>query len=274
MPRAQTIRKPVLTPAGQRPAAARHALPDRVRGVAVVLMVGYHLSFDLTLFGYWHQAFNVDWRWLALRALILCLFMGSLGVSVVLAHGPGMASGSSAVDRIHWPALLRRQARLAGACVLVSLGSALVFPQTWIWFGVLHFAWVATWLALALRGAGRWLPGLALAAAIAGNGPGFALFDTPALGWIGLMTAKPYTEDYVPLLPWLAPVLIGVWLAPRLLRSGPGSSPGDGPAPGGLGALDRGLRRLGRHTLLIYLLHQPVLLGVLQGIALLRSGAA
>ncbi len=269
----------------------RQPWPDRIRGSAVLLMVAYHFCFDLDHYGLIHQNFNTDGRWLGFRAVIISLFMATLGASVLLAHPLA----------VQWRALWRRQLRLGAACVAVSLGSSLMFPASWIWFGTLHFAWVATWLALLLRPlAGHWLL-LPLAAVLiwAGNGPAFAAFDHPWLGWVGLMTHKPYTEDYVPLLPWFAAVVVGLWFAGRGL-AGPGlDAPGlasPGLAMQGAGAaavhadaaspsaaadrsgagrrveiepprfrrLDAALRQLGRHSLLVYLLHQPVLIGLFE----------
>jgi uncharacterized membrane protein len=70
------------------------------------------------------------------------------------------------------------------------------------------------------------------------------------------MTAKPITEDYVPLFPWAGMVLVGIaaghalaardfaWLAP-------------------LGRLPAFVRWLGRHSLAVYMVHQPLLLALL-----------
>lgn len=227
------------------PPGRRVALVDRVRGGAVVLMVIYHFSFDLDQYGWIRQAFNTDLRWLAFRALIVSLFMGALGASTVLAW-PGPVDGRL---------LLQRQLRLGGAALLATVGSALMFPASFIWFGILHFAWVASLFALPLRRIGWPLLVAAALVAWAGNRLAWPLFDTPWLGWIGFMTRKPVTEDYVPLLPWLAPVLVGLWLGQRL-RARPAAP--DAPA------IDRLLRLVGSHTLLIYLLHQPILIGLLE----------
>ncbi len=247
---------------------ARQPLPDLIRGLAVLLMVAYHFSFDLDHYGLIHQSFNQDLRWLAFRALIVSLFMGTLGASVVLAHPPGLP--------LRWPALWRRQLRLGMAAAAVSAGSALMFPESWIWFGILHFAWVATWLALPLRSVGWPLLVLAAVAALAGNGPASPTFDSPWLGWIGLMTHKPFTEDYVPLLPWFAAVLVGIWTGRQLAHAtsnGAVSREGRLPTETGqtMPAINTwairfvaALRRLGRHSLLIYLLHQPVMIGLFE----------
>ena len=143
-----------------------------------------------------------------------------------------------------------------------------MFPQTFIWFGILHFAWVATLLALPLRRLGWSLLPLAGVVAWAGNGPASVLFDSHWLGWIGFMTHKPWTEDYVPLFPWFAAVLVGLSLGPWLGRPRqPVARLAHAQRPEPLAGWPRGeraLRWLGRHTLAVYLLHQPLLIGALE----------
>jgi len=71
------------------------------------------------------------------------------------------------------------------------------------------------------------------------------------------MTHKPQTEDYVPLLPWFGVVLLGLYTGPYLARL----------AGQWQGAKKSGVIRMlalsGRHSMVIYLLHQPVLIGAL-----------
>jgi len=83
-----------------------------------------------------------------------------------------------------------------------------------------------------------------------------AAFDAPLLHWIGFVTHRPATEDYVPLFPWSGLVLIGTALGHALQRRGFGPL-----AP--LARAPRALRWLGRHSLGVYLLHQPLLIGLL-----------
>jgi uncharacterized membrane protein len=70
------------------------------------------------------------------------------------------------------------------------------------------------------------------------------------------MTAKPYTEDYVPLFPWMGVVFLGLALGHLLARR-------DFASLAPLAGAPRWFRALGRHTLLIYMVHQPLLLGAL-----------
>ena len=92
-------------------------------------------------------------------------------------------------------------------------------------------------------------------------------FDPQAVNWIGFMTYKPLTEDYVPLVPWFGVLLLGLFLAQWLTRAGKLSAQHE-PAWVGRAGL---LRLAGRHSLLIYMLHQPILVGIV-GLFSLMSG--
>ena len=78
-----------------------------------------------------------------------------------------------------------------------------------------------------------------------------------ATNWVGLVTRKPVTEDFVPLLPWLGVMLWGLAAGQWLLRRRPGWLAGAVPA-----ALAP-LAALGRWPLTFYMLHQPILIGLL-----------
>ena len=84
---------------------------------------------------------------------------------------------------------------------------------------------------------------------------GHPFFDGRATNWVGLVTHKPFTEDYVPLLPWLGVLLAGVALGLLLLRHRRDWLAG--PVP----AVLQPLARLGRWSLSFYMVHQPVLIG-------------
>jgi uncharacterized membrane protein len=235
---------------------------DALRGIAIVWMAVFHFAFDLNTFGLLQprQNFYVDPFWTGQRTAIVTLFVFCAGLSQAAALEAGQG----------WPRFWRRWAQVAGCAVLVSLGSAWMFPRSWISFGVLHglaVMLVVSRLAAPLRG---WLwPLGAMALAL----PAFVqheFFDSRLTNWVGLVTRKPVTEDFVPVLPWLGLMLWGLaagqWLLARR------RSVLAGPLPRAAGPL----AWLGRWSLSFYMLHQPILIGsllALQGLGVLATGS-
>jgi uncharacterized membrane protein len=219
---------------------------DALRGFAIALMVVYHFCFDLSYFGLADWNFYRDAFWLNSRTFILSSFLLLVGISLHLAT----------VNGLNGRAYLRRLAMVTGGALLISGSTWLAFDERYIFFGVLHFIAIASVLGLAFvrLGALNGLLGLALLGF--GNFYESAWFDLPGLRWVGLMTYKPPTEDYVPLLPWFGVVLIGIAAGPALRSLAQQRGELKGRVP-------RLLAVSGRHSLLIYLVHQPVLTGLL-----------
>ena len=127
-----------------------------------------------------------------------------------------------------------------------------------VFFGILHFIAFASVAGLVFV---RW-PFVSLIAGIGMIGLDLVyqhpVFNQAWLQWVGLMTHKPVTEDYVPVIPWFGVVLLGIFIGHQLLRI---------PALQGIRSwqsnipLARGLALAGRHSLLIYMLHQPIMFG-------------
>jgi uncharacterized membrane protein len=227
-------------------APARYAAIDALRGLAIVAMVAFHFSFDLALFRLARFDFEHDLFWIVARDAIVTTFMALVGVSLVLAARANVAPSR------RW----RRVALIAACALAVSAASYALFPRTWIRFGILH--------AIALSSVIAWplvrRPALALALGLAIVAMGALVahpaFDRPALQWIGFTTVPPATEDYVPLFPWLGVTMLGIALGDALVRRS--FSP--------LAALARApawLRWLGRRSLAIYMVHQPLMIGAL-----------
>ncbi|WP_234413982.1 heparan-alpha-glucosaminide N-acetyltransferase [Ideonella sp. A 288] len=212
-------------------------------------MALFHFSFDLSHFGLVQprQNFYADPFWTSQRTVIVSLFLACAGLGQAAALQAGQG----------WPRFWRRWAQVAACAVLVSAGSALMFPRSWISFGVLHG--IALMLVLARLAAplgwGLWPLG-ALCVAL----PQWVQdpwFDTRWTNWLGLVTHKPITEDFVPLLPWLGVMLWGLAAGQWLLVHRRGVLAGAVPA-----AL-RPLALLGRWSLTFYMLHQPLFIGAL-----------
>ncbi len=241
-----------LKPAGHH---ARMARLDALRGFAVLWMAAFHFCFDLNHLGLLRprQFFLGDPFWTWQRAAIVTTFVFCAGLSMAVALHQGQT----------WPRFWRRWMQVAACAVLVSLGSALMFPNSWISFGVLHG--LAVMLLLARGLATRWPQRRALWLVLAAVALALPLlvqhraFDTPYTHWVGLVTHPPITEDWVPVLPWLGVMLAGLAAGHWGLQNRPQWL--SGPLPTAL----RPLATLGRWSLSFYMVHQPVFLGALMG---------
>jgi uncharacterized membrane protein len=225
----------------------RYGRLDALRGAAMVWMTVFHFMFDLNHFGLIaRQDFYRDPLWTGQRTAIVSLFLFCAGLGQAIA----LQQGQSAAR--FW----RRWAQLAACALLVSVGSWFMFPRSFISFGVLHgiaLMLIVARFAAPLR---AWLWPLGLLAVVLPWLVAHPFFDSRWTNWVGLVTRKPVTEDFVPLLPWLGVMLWGLAAGQTLLARG---------APLLGGALPKplaSLAALGRWPLTFYMLHQPVLIGL------------
>lgn len=235
----------------ETPAAARIRAVDLARGGALLAMAGYHLVWDLWYFRFLDvELFSAPF-WLLARTLIVSAFLSIAGFCLALAHRDGFHGGR----------FLRRLARLVAAALLVTLATRLIQPQTFVFFGVLHHLAVASVLALAFVRLP--IPALLASAFVALLLPQAIArpeLATPAFWWLGLAGRGPNSNDFVPLFPWFGAVLLGIAAGRHALGR-----------PDRLHRIERmgrtaarpwgALAFLGRHSLIFYLLHQPVLYG-------------
>lgn len=222
----------------------RYFYIDVWRGIAIVMMIVFHFFFDLNNFHYVKIDFNHEPFWINFRLVIVSLFLGLVGISLQLATSRGF-------NRQRY---LLRLGKLVGAAALVSIGAYLVFPKAPIYFGVLHFIALASVLGLLFRRF-FWI-NLVLGVGIIVFGIQFyaGVFESPFWYWSGLMAGRPYTGDYVPFFPWFGVVLIGMFMARVMDKYSVLSR----SSHGGSGFV-KTLAWSGRRSLLIYLLHQPLL---------------
>ena len=235
-------------------APARIVALDAARGVAIIAMAAFHLIWDLGNFGYIDRDFPYSASVKLFGHAIATAFLFIVGVSLVVARARG------ASPRAFW----RRFFVIAGAAGLVSLGTYIAFPQAFVFFGILHCIALSSLLAAPLL-APRW-PIALLAAVLAGLAPlvfSHPFFNPVWLTWIGLSTIEPLTYDYRPLLPWSGAVFAGVAAA--------GFWRERGSVPLGADMKSGAMSWLGRHSLALYLLHQPLLFGVFAALAFVGS---
>jgi uncharacterized membrane protein len=241
--------RPTLHPSS-RPIGERASALDSLRGFAMLWMTGFHLCFDLQHFGHLQADFYNDPFWTVQRSAIVTLFVFCAGMSQALAAHQGQG----------WPRFWRRWRQIALCAVLVTVGSVVMYPDSFIYFGILHGLALMLIVARATQHWGRWLwplGALAMLLPILAKGahqqfPALEFLNTPAFNWLGLINRKPVTEDYAPLMPWLGAMWWGVASGQWCLQHR-----AHWLTHGGVPLL----ARLGRWSLSYYMVHQPVLIG-------------
>jgi uncharacterized membrane protein len=231
-------------------AASRLPRIDLARGLALWAMLVFHLIWDLAQFG-WIDSETpytpvVHWFGHAIAISFLLL----VGYSLVLAeraYGPLWRSAK------FW----RRWGLIVLSAAAISAVSFWLFPASPIFFGILHCIALSSLVALPLVAAPPVLAlGCGALALLAPHIFASSLFDAKIFWWTGLGTFQPASNDFRPLLPWLAFVLFGIVLGRWKAQGGliP-LSRNDGP-------VFRTLTFCGRHSLAFYLIHQPLLFGL------------
>ena len=210
-----------------RTKTSRMWLPDALRELALLNMLAYHAMYD------WVYVFGHESSWYNIWAPGCHVWQQYICWSFILLSG------------FSFP-LAKRPAKngliVAGCAAVLTFVTALFMPSEAIWFGVLHLNAAAVLLTCLVYPLLQRLPagaGLAASAAL------FALTNQLPEGYLS-------SADYFPILPWVFLFWCGVFLA-RLWR------PGRGEPPAAL----RPLCAIGRNTLLVYMLHQPVIYGAL-----------
>lgn len=250
-----------MAEAESTPIAPRHRLValDLARGTALIAMVIYHAIWDGLQFGLIGWTLERDLALQQSAKLIAGSFLLVAGISIALA------SARSATPLLCKQGFWKRFALIAGAAVLVSIATYFALPQAPIYFGILHhIALSSVILALLTLLPAFFLVALGAGVLIIKAYVSIEAFNHPATIWLGLGTKTPVTADWVPLFPWLAAGLIGLgigklFILPWMASRAPQSEDQQGSNP-----VAQLLCWMGRHSLAVYLIHQPVLIGLIQ----------
>ncbi|HEV2072402.1 MAG TPA: heparan-alpha-glucosaminide N-acetyltransferase [Thermomicrobiales bacterium] len=239
---------------------------DAARGIAIGMMVVYHLVYDLDYVGGFDlNATRGFWRLFASGTAFLFLFL--VGVSLAVSYDRSCQTAASE-PRLFWK-YASRGVRILGYGMLITLVIWLAVPDGQIYFGILHAIGLSIILAYPFLGR----PTLALLGAIpvllAAPIVQTLRMDEPWLLWLGIRAPVGQMLDYRPMIPWFGVVLLGIVAGSYLYRDGERRFPWPVQTPFSLG---RPLVTLGRHSLAIYLLHQPLLLGVIYALSRVDLG--
>jgi uncharacterized membrane protein len=229
---------------------------DFLRGFSIILVVGYHLLFDLGEFVGLHRFLGWSTNLSTVAWTIAQHFFAGL---FVLLSGT-----SSTLTRSN----LRRGLRLLAVSFLVTAATYVFDPSSAVFFGILQCLAVSMLLyGAAFEKAKAWLCA-ACGAAVIGLTASLPVLKkalTLHSDWLmplGLPSPSFSSYDYFPLIPWLGVFLVGAALGKTVYSSKKSLLPWRMPA--------NFVNFAGRHSLIIYIVHQPLIMGILYAFRLFR----
>ena len=234
----------------ERPAKNRIWELDFFRGVCILGVVIIHVVLDLLIFGV--ASFTTPPVFNFIQQYGGILFIILSGICVTLGHHP-----------------IRRGLIVFGCALVISVVTYIIFQNTYdmIWFGILHLLGCCMLLyPLLKRIPTAVLP--ALGAVAIALGIWFARINVtvPFLFPLGLTTATFGSSDWFPLFPHLGFFMFGIFIGRTLYKKQQTLFPNVNTQ----NPVIRFFSFCGRHSLWIYLGHQPISLGIMQLILLLR----
>lgn len=214
--------------------AKRADLIDLFRTIAICWMITFHTAYDLRALGFSQTDFSSGF-WYFFPRVIAGSFLFIVGLSLHLAYENG----------INWSKFWRRQIKIAVGAVVISISTFFIFPANWVYFGTLHCIFFATVLGVFFVGK-RWAILASLLLILIALLSGFDLF------WVSSLIQKP-SMDFIPIYPWFFCTLLGLFVASfkvfwKFVYNC---------------RIQEVLTLPGKHSLIIYLLHQPLIFGVL-----------
>jgi len=221
---------------------------DIFRGWAILLMVIFHFSYDIYYFHIIEFQIQTNTFFIWFRFLIVSMFLLTVGMSLKLAH----------YKQINWSSLKERAFYLGIASFLVSISSYVIFPHTWIYFGILHFILLASFMVLPLLNYPYISLGIAVTSFIAFHLGSITMHWLFNLLVIPLHLPPTISVDVVRFVPWITFVLIGM----SIVTLGWHQIFFNTYFFNKKSKINSFFSLLGKNSLLIYLVHQPLLFGL------------
>jgi len=245
--------------------AFRYWEVDLLRGIAVVMMISFHALYDLDFFSVQLPLDVHSGPIPKFAEATASIFLLLVGVSLKISSARAIIRGEDSFLRY-----LRRGVRIFSWGMVITLSTFLFLGEGFVVFGILHLIGLSIILSFPLLNRPRLALPLGSMAIFAGLGLRLISIDSFSLLWLGLIPRNFQSVDYFPLLPWFGVVAVGIFLGEILY-------------PGGKRRLflpnismktpARQILFLGRNSLAIYLLHQPILIISMEMLGVIDIGS-
>jgi len=220
----------------KKPQIERYIMIDFLRGLGILLMIIFHFVFDLNFSRVVHITFLNNPFWIGFGRLILTIFLICVGMGLALVHKTG----------IKWSSVKKRFYKIGGWALIITIITYILVPKHFIFFGVLHCIAVASVVGIFFVNR----PKLSLFLCLLLFIPHVIFQPTliPISKWLGVIPI-----DHIPLYPWVGMVFLGIYLESInfhkiFLKKN---------------LLTKPFELMGKHSLKIYLVHQPLLFSLL-----------
>jgi uncharacterized membrane protein len=240
---------------------------DLLRGIAILMMIAFHVVYDLDFFGAASVLTVHSGFWFYVARATATIFLLLVGISLTLSFSRALHVKKP--EQKLYRKYLTRGLKIFSWGLVITVITWVFLREGFIVWGILHLIGISIMLAYPLVSLryGNLVLGIGVVAL--GVAVKHVTVNVPWLLWLGLTPAHFQTLDYFPLLPWFGVVLIGMFLGnalyPDYTRHFTLGDRFDVPPV-------RFLEFLGQHSLFIYLLHQPVLIAVLYLLGLVNIG--
>ena len=238
-------------------AASRYQEVDMVRGIAILMMVLFHTLFDLNYFRiYSLEIYDGFWYYFAFTTASLFLLVVGISLTISRARAQSKYSGSRLALKF-----IYRGAGILLLGLLVTFGTWWYLGEGFIVFGILHLIGISIMISpLFFRfKTGNIVVGLLFVVI------GYFLATISGPAWLlplGIHPPDFWSVDYEPLFPWTGMVLIGMGLGEYLYPRGVRRF----TLPAIPQSFVQPLTFLGRHSLILYLVHQPIIILLLAAV--------
>ena len=229
---------------------------DTLRGIAIIMMVIYHILFDLNFL----NIYSINLHLLSFRLFLYPIgttFLLLVGISLTLSYSK---QKKQLTEKALFYRFIMRGMKIFTLGLLITVSTWFLIGDGFIVFGVLHLIGVSIILSYPFINEKTLSFIIGITIIPLGIFLRFVVFEFNYLLWLGFIPRDFYTLDYFPLFPWFGVVLLGIGIGNHFYKNHKRqfniTNHSDQWAI-------KNLSYLGRHSLIIYVLHQPIILFIL-----------